>query len=66
MVIKSNALNAYMQCMSAKTDFINAYAPNCIYDANCLQAADNYAASICSQFVTTYKNYSATQKINPL
>ena len=57
MVIKSNALNAYMQCMSAKADFINAYAPSCTYDANCLQAADNYAASVCSQFVSTYKNY---------
>jgi hypothetical protein len=57
MVIKSNALNAYMQCMSAKVDFINAYAPNCAYDSNCLQAADNYAANVCSQFVSTYKNY---------
>jgi hypothetical protein len=57
MVIKSNALNAYMQCMSAKVDFINAYAPNCAYDASCLQAADSYAANVCSQFVSTYKNY---------
>ena len=57
MVIKANALNAFMQCMSAKTDFINAYAPTCVYDTNCLIAAENYAASVCNQFVQTYSNY---------
>lgn len=57
MVIKANALNAFMQCMSAKTDFINAYAPTCAYDTNCLIAAENYAASVCNQFVQTYSNY---------
>lgn len=57
MVIKATALNAYMQCMSAKADFINAYAPNCMYDSKCLSAADSYALSICTQFSQTYRNY---------
>ena len=55
MVVKAIGINAYMQCMSAKVDFINAY-PGCQYDPACLQAADNYANSVCSQFVNTYSN----------
>jgi hypothetical protein len=56
MVIKSNALNSYMQCMSAKTDYLNAY-PGCQYDSNCTQAATNYANSVCTNFVQNYSAY---------
>jgi hypothetical protein len=56
MVIKSNALNSYMQCMSAKTDYMNAY-PGCQYDANCTQAATNYANTVCTNFVQNYSSY---------
>lgn len=55
MVVKATAINAYMQCMSAKVDFISAY-PGCQYDAACMQAADNYANSVCTQFVQVYSN----------
>ncbi|MEE2670348.1 MAG: hypothetical protein VYA54_01460 [Bdellovibrionota bacterium] len=55
MVVKATAVNAYLQCMSAKVDFLSAY-PGCQYDASCLQAANNYASSVCSQFVSTYPN----------
>lgn len=55
MVVKANAINAYMQCMSAKVDFISAY-PGCQYDPACMQAADNYANSVCTQFVQVYSN----------
>lgn len=60
MVLKANALNAYMQCMSAKIDYINAYSTslfNCANDLACLQAANNYAYNICSQFQQIYSSY---------
>ncbi len=56
MVIKANALNPYMQCMSAKVDYMNAY-PGCQYNSSCMQAAQNYAYQVCSSFVSHYRNY---------
>lgn len=55
MIVKAYAINAYMQCMSAKVDFMNAY-PGCQFDPSCVQAAENYANSVCTQFVNTYPN----------
>lgn len=56
MVIKANALNAYMQCMTAKVDYISAY-PNCQYSSACLSAANQYANTVCTNFVNSYRNY---------
>jgi len=55
MVLKANALNSYMGCMSAKVDFMKAY-PGCEYDYSCMQAAANYANQICTSFVQNYAN----------
>jgi len=57
MVIKYLAVGPYMNCMNAKINFYNSATPNCIYDPSCVNAAENYAASICTQFVSTYSNY---------
>ncbi len=56
MVLKANALTPYMQCMSAKVDYLNAY-PGCQMDYNCSMAADQYAQAVCSSFVSNYANY---------
>jgi hypothetical protein len=53
MVLKATALNSYMQCMSAKTDYLNAY-PGCAYNTNCLNAANQYATDVCNNFVAVY------------
>ena len=57
MALKANALTAYEQCMSARDTYINYYGSSCYYSSSCLSAANNYASSICSSFVSSYSNY---------
>ncbi len=57
MALKANALTAYEQCMSARDTYINYYGSSCYYSSSCLTAANNYANSICSSFVSSYSNY---------
>lgn len=56
MVLKANALNPYMQCMTAKMQYINNYY-NCQYNQSCLQAADNWAYQVCNNFIQVYEGY---------
>lgn len=56
MVLKANALNGYMQCMSAKSYYINSFS-NCIYSQTCLNNANAYAAQVCSNFASVYSGY---------
>lgn len=56
MAIKANALNAYMQCMTAKSQYMNSYV-NCAYSQQCTNAADNFALQVCSNFVQIYSGY---------
>lgn len=56
MVIKANALNAYNTCMSAKNTYMNQYA-NCASYSSCVDAANNYATEVCTNFVSNYAVY---------
>lgn len=56
MVIKAGSLNAYMQCMNAKADYIRQH-PGCEYDRQCMYRADQYAYSVCSQFKNNHYQY---------
>lgn len=57
MVIKAGAAtNAYMNCMSAKNDYILS-VPNCQYSSSCISAANQYANYVCGQFVGTYSTF---------
>ena len=56
MALKAYALSDYVKCMSAKVTFLNWYAPNCVNDQNCVQAADNYAFNTCNQFVIMHQS----------
>lgn len=55
MVLKASAVNAYMQCMNAKANYIAGH-PGCQYNAQCLAAADQYAYSVCNSFVQQHSN----------
>jgi hypothetical protein len=57
MVIKAGAAtNAYMNCMSAKNDYILS-VPNCQYSSSCISSANQYANYVCGQFVGTYSTF---------
>lgn len=57
MVIKAGAAtNAYMNCMSAKNDYILS-VPNCQYSSSCIDSANQYANYVCGQFVGTYSTF---------
>lgn len=53
MVVKANALNGYMKCMSAKMYYMSNYQ-NCSYYPQCVQAANQYAAEVCTSFSQVY------------
>ena len=58
MIIKNNALNPYMQCMTAKMQFMSQYnncqTNNAQTNAQCVQAAESWAYGICNNFATLY------------
>ena len=56
MVLKANSLNGYMQCMSAKYQYINNYY-NCNYNQTCLNSADQWAYQVCLNFTQVYDGY---------
>lgn len=53
MVVKYDALNAYLQCMTAKMQFMNNNY-NCSYYPQCVQQANEFAAQVCSHFTQSY------------
>ncbi|MEX0798128.1 MAG: hypothetical protein WD025_01710 [Bacteriovoracaceae bacterium] len=55
MVLKAGSVNAFMQCMSAKANYIQS-RPGCLYDYNCMQAANQYASTVCNSFVKNHQN----------
>lgn len=56
MVVKANALNGYMQCMTAKMQFMNSYN-GCQYDQYCLSSANQYAQDVCYNFTQVYDGH---------
>ena len=55
MVLKASAVNAYMQCMNAKANYIAGH-PGCQFNQQCLAAADQYAYQVCNAFVQQHSN----------
>lgn len=53
MIVKANALNGYMQCMSAKMYYMSNFQ-NCSYNVQCVQAASQYASEVCGTFTQVY------------
>lgn len=56
MVVKANALNGYMQCMTAKMQFIQTYN-NCVYNSYCMASADQWAQEVCYNFTQVYDGH---------
>ena len=56
MVIKYSSLNPFMQCLNAKSNYINGH-PGCMYDQNCINAAQQYASMVCTSFTDNHSNH---------
>lgn len=56
MVLKASSVNSFMQCMSAKADYMSQFQ-NCAYNQACVNAATQYAQEVCSSFKTYHASH---------
>lgn len=56
MIIKYSSINSFMQCMNAKSDYINGH-PGCIYNQTCVNQAQQYASTVCTSFVNNHGSH---------
>lgn len=63
MVIAYESLNPYMQCMTFKASYLQAY-PQCVTNSQCMASINSQAQSLCQSFKQTHSSKYNLVKFN--